>query len=122
MGKWRTDVDFLWHCPLFRCVVKVARYAREGLQHHLLFMQKKISDDELFKSGGHYCQLICGKADEIFSSFSTQLVNYQWFDELLDVTPVAMLSEVVLLTVELVVHHACAYNRRVRQPVGRHMP
>lgn len=105
LGRWRRDtVDTLADEDFWQ-VTAIVSMSHDPLQHHMGFLSKHISPEELDKHGGHVAQLASHKAQQILAECMSCFVNPEWAE--------GLSSQLLVLAVELHCHHAAAYHRRV---------
>jgi hypothetical protein len=137
MGKWRTDSKSAVNSALFWLILGVIRIPHEILNHLLRFLNKQI--DDRASDGGHAHQMICGKAQELYSKFTQALFETDWHGIASKASrspsPVAhddptapeapandvdndKAEAVVRLGVHLLLQCACGFSRRVIEPLN----
>ena len=115
MGRWRADVVRLVDYWLWYRATTIAWRTKAPLPHHRNFMQTKLTPEVLDAKGNHHCQLICGRAEEIFAEFNVILVDFAWMARICENSPAEWRSELLALIVDLKLHAASSYDRRIRQ-------
>ena len=63
--------------------------------------------------GGHYARLVYGKAKEIFNEFARVFTDTAWASDLKMSFTDGMASELIGIQVEMSLHNACSYYRRI---------
>ena len=123
MGKYRKDAKIALETWVWWRSVETSERASKPLEHHHAFIRKALvkSDTDLARTGNGGSHMVCGKAREIFHSFEEHLFSdFAWvqqYDD--DDTPLenhAFRSELIVLQIELCLHHAASYFRRIVKP------
>ncbi len=88
-------------------VTRIVSQSHGPLQHHMFFISKNLTDEDLDVRGGHVAQLFFSKAQIIYLEFASPFVDDpgSWAR--------GLSSELLAFAVELHCHHAAAYDRRV---------
>jgi len=117
MGIWRRDTVEVAESDLWWKVVEIVERSHRPLQHCLHFIQKAVPEHELEK-GSRLAHLVCGGARRIFHSFGDLLEDRGWFRGLAECagTLGATRSQILELTVLMILHYAAGHHRRVVQP------
>ena len=72
MGRWRRHAWTVLQDPLFERIVLVMNRTRGPWMHLSHFLKKILVPD----GNGHLCQLVCGKAKEIYQDFDTMAFGH----------------------------------------------
>ncbi len=106
--------------PVFWVVFGVIRVTHQPLDHHLNFMEQRLSQQVVNTQGGYLCQLVEGKADQIQDEFSALAQDVTWLASLLCEfndddwdAPGMCQSDIAMLAIELLGCHSAGYNRRI---------
>jgi hypothetical protein len=112
MGRYRRDVHSSIRSDLWWCTVEMADRALQPLTHAMRHFQAKRPDVHNGTSG---CRLTCGDGLRILSEFERPFVDLAWAAELAlsDAFCSDEVSRLLGLQVELSLHCAAAFDRRI---------
>jgi hypothetical protein len=122
MGRYRRDVcrsiqDQLWWqaCAIFQ-------RATEPLAHAMRLFQKRHCDDP--ENGTSGCRLTCGDAARVFKEFEQPFLHRSWARDISmsDAIDAPMCTKLLTLQVELSLHCAAAFDRRIVEPNQERSP
>jgi hypothetical protein len=118
MSRWNREVLICCASPLFWLTLHVMRLVTTPFTHCLAFLQKPIAHYAKFEEGAHLCQLVSGKGDQIFTEFTGILLDSDWC-ACVGIVPAgsALREDVVPMLLELCLHHAAAFYRRIVLPL-----
>jgi hypothetical protein len=120
MGRWRRETLATASDALFRPLVLAMLVPHRILHHILCFLQKSFDEDTVNKIGGHVGQLVVFKAAEFSKEFSSKLEDCSWLEDVVrSVDDFAYKNTITRVGLLMVLHHAAAYDRRVRQVFDR---
>jgi hypothetical protein len=114
LGRWRNDVLSIFEDTDFFHVLEIVEASHRPLQHHMGFVSKVLSASELEAHGGHIAQLLSGKGEQILNECFGFLRDIQWARDITNqVSSPEDVSDLFALALEVHLHHAAAYKRRV---------
>ena len=112
MGRWRRDTLVIAKDDCFWMVNKICKQCMGPLNHMFNFLSS------VKKEGAdlHLAELVCGKADKIYSEFEDLLdAGVDWAEHLMEIrhafTP-EMVEELLMLGVELTNNFGGSFHRR----------
>ncbi len=112
MGKYRREVLQLMKNSVFWFAVEMVDRATQPLSHMQHFLQAKHPD--FIEKGTAGSRITCGKGDSIFREFEKPFRDLEWARELfLSDLAAVHTSELLVLQVELSLHCAAGYYRRI---------
>ena len=100
--------------PLFWLLADINHTCAEPLVHHQHFLQSDVDPAE----GNLLSLLVCGKAQSIFREFDAILTGNHC-DKVLDSCPMSIVDPLREMIINLCLHYASGYYRRVVLPTTR---
>ena len=123
MGKYRRDSSMALRDSTWWRSVDIMTRASKPLQHHHRLAHQKRPPEKLAAEGNASSAITCGGGLRIFKEFEAALFdNLDWADDIVNDEPLGIVPELLALQVELILHHAAAYFRRVVRPASEFSP
>ena len=121
MSRWRRETVSTIEDSIFGLLVAIMLESHLILHRILCFLQKTFDDDTVDKIGGHVAQLVTGKAAAHSQQFSEKVEDCSWLAAIIvSVDDPADQSNLTRIGLSTMLHHAAAYDRRVRQVFERY--
>lgn len=114
MGRWRADVLQVSQYDVFYNLIIIHNKVIGVVEHFMSFLSQVPSMDVLATKGGKVCQLVTGRAQAFLDEYAIILGAPSWMDPVLDECTLAESDDFLMLIVELTLHHAAAFHRRVK--------
>jgi hypothetical protein len=114
LGRWRRVVLDVIQKPLFWQCTSLMQKVLQPLQHAMAVIHMKHDESEQFELGSPLAQFVMGRAVEFEGQYEELFKHDSWFKDLLkDGVAVGPPESSLVLAVEVILHAAGGFHRRV---------
>ena len=117
MNRWHKETLQSITDPLFWLITTISSKARQPLDHAFHFLEKKLQVEEVNRIGNHVAQLTICKAAQIASEFELMVMDDEMWNTICQGAPEVLRLELNCFIMAQILHHATAWDRRVRAKV-----